>query len=89
MHLTPSGLARVLTEPLAGMMSDVFGVSGMPMLRALAEGTAAPAAMAELAKRRLRRKRERLALALDGQLAEHQRLLLGMHLRRLDEIARG
>jgi transposase len=73
---------------LAGVMSDVFGVSGMLMLRALAEGTAAPAAMAELAKRRLRRKRERLALALDGQLAEHQRLLLGMHLRRLDEIAR-
>ena len=41
---------------LAGVVSDVFGVSGMLMLRALAEGTAAPAAMADLAKRRLRRK---------------------------------
>jgi transposase len=73
---------------LAGVMSSVFGVSGMLMLRALAEGTAEPAAMADLAKRRLRRKLDRLALALDGSLAEHQRLLLRMHIRRLEEISR-
>jgi transposase len=73
---------------LAGVMSSVFGVSGMLMLKALADGTAEPAAMADLAKRRLRRKRDRLALALERQLAEHQRLLLGMHLRRLGEIER-
>jgi transposase len=73
---------------LAGVMSDVFGVSGMLMLRALAEGTAAPAEMAGLAKRRLRRKVDRLALALDGCLAKHQRLLLRMHIRRLEEIGR-
>jgi transposase len=73
---------------LAGVMSRVFGASGMLMLKALAEGTAAPAAMAGLAKRRLRRKLDRLALALDGHLAEHQRLLLGMHIRRLEEIGR-
>lgn len=70
-------------------MSSVFGVSGRLMLRALAEGAAAPAAMADLAKRRLRCKRDRLALALDGALAEHQRLLLRMHIRRLEEIGRG
>ena len=73
---------------LAGVMSSVFGVSGMLMLRALAEGRAAPAEMADLAKRRLRRKMDRLALALDGPLAEHQRLLLRMHIRRLEEIGR-
>src|SRR5215216_4281266 len=73
---------------LAGVMSDVFGVSGMLMLRALAEGTADAATMADLAKRRLRRKRDRLALALDGSLAEHQRFLLGLHIRRLEEIER-
>ena len=73
---------------LAGVMSSVFGVSGMLMLRALAEGSAAPAAMANLAKRRLRSKIDRLALALDGSLAEHQRLLLRMHIRRLEEIGR-
>jgi transposase len=73
---------------LAGVMSSVFGVSGMLMLRALAAGTAAPAAMADLAKRRLRSKLGQLTLALDGSLALHQRLLLGMHIRRLEEIGR-
>jgi transposase len=58
------------------------------MLHALADGTAAPAAMADLAQRRLRRKVDQLALALDGRLAEHQRLLLRLHLRRLGEIGR-
>ena len=46
---------------LAGVMSSVFGISGMLMLRALAEGTTDPAAMADLAKRRLRCKIDRLA----------------------------
>lgn len=73
---------------LAGVMSDVFGVSGMLMLKALAEGSADPAMMADLAKRRLRRKVDQLTLALDGHLAEHQRLLLGLHIRRLAEIDR-
>jgi transposase len=63
-------------------------VSGMLMLRALAEGHVSPAEMADLAKRRLRRKVDQLTLALDGHLAEHQRLLLGLHLRRLAEIDR-
>jgi len=73
---------------LASVMSDVFGVSGMLMLQALAEGRAAPIEMADLAKRRLRRKLDQLALALDGRLAGHQRLLLGLHIRRLSEIDR-
>jgi transposase len=73
---------------LAGVMSSVFGVSGMLMLRALAEGSTDAASMADLAKRQLRRKMDRLALALDGSLAEHQRLLLRMHIRRLEEIGR-
>jgi len=73
---------------LAGVMSSVFGVSGMLMRRALAEGSVAPAAMADLAKRRLRSKIDRLTFALDGPLAEHQRLLLRMHIRRLEEIGR-
>jgi transposase len=60
----------------------------MLMLRALAEGCSAPATLADLAKRRLRRKLDQLALALDGRLAEHQRLLLSLHIRRLTEIER-
>jgi transposase len=54
---------------LASVMSDVFGASGMLMLQALADGRAALAEMADLAKCRLRRKVDQLALALDGCLA--------------------
>ena len=39
------------------------------ILRALAEGSADAGVMADLAKRRLRRKIDQLALALDGHLA--------------------
>ncbi len=45
-----------MRSKLAGVMTDVFGVSGMLMLRALADGNDIPAMMADLAKRRLRRK---------------------------------
>ena len=73
---------------LAGVVSDVFGASGMLMLRALAEGSADATRMADVAKRWLRRKVDELAFALDGQLAEYQRLLLGLHIRRFAEIDR-
>jgi transposase len=69
---------------LASMMTDVFGVSGRLMLRALVEGQATPAEMAPLAKGRLRLKLADLALALEGRLEDHHRFLLGLQLRRLD-----
>ena len=50
---------------LASMMSDVFGVSGRAMLRALIEGRASVEAMADLARGQLRRKRSDLILALE------------------------
>jgi transposase len=71
---------------LASVASEVFGVSGMAMLRALVEGEAAPAEMAELARGKLRRKRERLTQALEGRLTEHHRYVLAFHLRRLAAI---
>ena len=58
---------------LSTVASDVFGVSGMLMLKALVEGTATPEAMAKLAKGKLRRKLPELALALEGRVAEHHR----------------
>ena len=71
---------------LASVMSDVFGVSGMAMLRALADGSQAPADMANLAKRRLRLKMAPLTAALEGLLTDHHRFLLRLQLRRLDAI---
>jgi len=73
---------------LASVMSDVFGVSGTAMLKALVEGTLTPAQMADLAKRQLRRKIADLILALDGRLTDHHRFLLRLQVRRLEEIDR-
>jgi transposase len=69
---------------LSSVATDVFGVSGRAMLRALAEGTATPQEMAELARGTLRRKADRLALALRGQVAEHHRFLLKLQLQRIE-----
>ena len=71
---------------LASIMSDVFGVSGRAMLRALIEGQASVEAMADLAKGQLRRKRSDLILALEGRMEEHHRFLLATQLRRLETI---
>jgi transposase len=51
---------------LASVATDVLRISGRAMLDALIMGQASPAEMAELAKGRLREKREPLAKALEG-----------------------
>src|SRR3712207_636502 len=76
---------------LASVATEVFGVSGLAMLKALVENTATPEEMADLAKGKLRRKLEPLARALEGRLTEHHRFILDLHLRRMvaiEEIGR-
>jgi transposase len=68
---------------LASVASDVFGVSGRAMLKALILGTSSEE-MAALAKGRLRRKHADLVLALDGRIEDDHRFLLTLPLRRLD-----
>lgn len=69
---------------LASVMSDVFGVSGMDMLRALVDGKLGPAEIAKLARGQLRKKMHLLALALDAPFEEHHRYLLSTQLERLE-----
>jgi transposase len=71
---------------LASVASDVFGVSGMAMLKALVRGDATPQEMAQLAKKRLRQKLAELELALEGKLEEHHRFVLDMQLCRLEQL---
>jgi transposase len=71
---------------LSSVASDVFGVSGRLMLRALIEGKATPQEMAELAKKKLRSKIPKLELALEGKLEEHHRFLLKLQLDRLERV---
>jgi transposase len=71
---------------VATFASDVFGVSGMAMLRALAEGASTPEQIANLARGRLRQKRADLLLAFDVLIEEHHRIILRDLLGRLDQV---
>jgi transposase len=65
---------------LAGVATDVLGVSGRDMLEALIAGETDPAKLADLARKRLREKIPALRLALQGRVTGHHRFLLRMHL---------
>ncbi len=80
------GLLHSANIQLSNVASDVFGVSGMLMLRALVEGHASPEEIAALAKGRLRRKHDALVAALEGRLDDDDRYLLGMQLNRIDAL---
>ena len=71
---------------LASVATDVFGISGRLMLRALIEDKASPREMAELAKKKLRSKIPELELALEGRVEEHHRFLLKLQLDRLESV---
>jgi transposase len=61
---------------LGDVASDVLGVSGRAMIRAIIEGQDDPGRLAELARRRLRGKIPELTRALHGRATEHHRFLL-------------
>ncbi len=69
---------------LGDVASDVFGLSGRRMLKALVEGTTDAATLADLAKGNLRAKLPQLERALTGQFGAHQRFLLAHQLAHLD-----
>ena len=71
---------------LASVVTDVFGVSGRSMLRALLDGQQAPSEMAQLAKGRMRTKLLALTEALEGRVEEHHRFLLAIQLERLEQV---
>jgi transposase len=72
---------------VATFASDVFGISGIAMLRALADGTHSARQIAELARGKLRQKIPDLALAFDVLFEEHHRIILRDLLGRLDKAA--
>jgi transposase len=69
---------------LAGVASDVLGVSARQMLAALCAGQTDAAAMAQLAKGRLREKLPQLEQALVGDFQAHQRFLVAQQLAHID-----
>jgi len=71
---------------LASVATDVFGLSGRLMLRALIEAETTPQEMAEVAKKKLRSKIPQLELALEGRVEERHRFLLKLQLDRLERV---
>jgi transposase len=69
---------------LGAVTSDVLGASGRDMLAALLAGEQDAAAMAELARGRLRAKRPALRQALEGRMSAQHRVLLRHILAHLD-----
>jgi transposase len=69
---------------LAAVATDITGVSARAILDALLAGHTDPDALAELARGKLRSKRDQLAQALAGRLRPHHRFLLSEHLSHLD-----
>jgi transposase len=69
---------------LSSVATDLQGVSARAMLEALVAGQADPATMAELARGRMREKREALVAALTGCVREHHRFLLTTHLEHME-----
>lgn len=71
---------------LASVVTDVLGVSGRAMLEAIIQGQIDPESMAELAKGRLREKREALIKALEGRVKPHHRFVLTELLCQIDSL---
>jgi transposase len=71
---------------LGSVASDVMGVSGRAMLAALVEGQSSPVEMAELARGRMRDKRDLLAKALEGRVQAHHRFVLSELLAQIDSL---
>lgn len=72
---------------LASVATDVMGVSGRAILKAIISGQEDPKVLANLAQRRLREKIPQLKLALESRVTEHHRFMLGTLLDQWEYLA--
>jgi transposase len=71
---------------LAAVVTDVRGVSARAILEALVAGESDPTTLADLARGRLRAKRELLTRAVVGRFTAHHAFLITEHLSQLDSL---
>jgi transposase len=69
---------------LSSVAADIVGASGRAMLEALVAGQRDPAALADLAQRRMRAKIPQLTEALTGRFSDHHRFMVRLFLDRID-----
>lgn len=73
---------------VASVITDMLGVTGRAILKALVEGHSEPELLADLAQGRLKAKREQLVQALHGRVTDHHRFLLKLHLEQIDALTK-
>jgi transposase len=73
---------------LSSVASNTLGVSGRLMIEAIIRGEYDPVKLADLARRRLRKKIPLLQQALHGSVTEHHRFLLQTQMNHLDHLER-
>lgn len=73
---------------ITGVITDLMGASGRAILSAIVQGQHDPEILADLAKGRLRAKREALIEGLRGNVTEHHRFMLKLHLGAVDSLER-
>jgi transposase len=71
---------------LSSVATDLMGVSAREMLEAIIAGQDDPAALAQLAKGRMRPKIAELERALTGRIRDSHRVLLNLHLEHIDDL---
>jgi transposase len=71
---------------LSSAITDIIGMSGRRILKAIIGGELDPATLAELGSSRLAASREELADALQGRVREHHRFLIGQHLKTIEQL---
>jgi transposase len=80
-------LQKVLEQAnikLSSVATDVMGVSGRAMIRAIVYGVDDAKQLAEMARRRLRGKIPELQRALYGRITENHRFMLGQLMERIE-----
>lgn len=73
---------------LSSVATNVTGVSARAMLEAMVQDQVDPTTLSELARGRLRNKREVLEQALTGVVRDHHRFLIAQHLSQIDFLDR-
>jgi transposase len=73
---------------ISGFLSDLLGLSGRRILKALAAGESDALRLAALADARVQASQQELAAALSGQMTSLQRLLLNQQLNTLELLER-
>jgi transposase len=82
-------LQKVLEDAnikLTGVLSDVLGMSGRAMIRALMAGETDPERLADLSQGRLKASRPAVVAALRGRVTPHHRFLLRLHLTHIEAL---